>query len=223
MAKPSSETYTLTGPGLEPLLLQDGFGAAVSRALTAAQHPRSSTPAEFLLYGENGRLVARVVRDGNGHARVWASDRGVEDVAAAYSPRASSSRRPEPPAASEGEHMPGKTTTRKRSSAKKRSSSASGSATARSSRSSAAAAMQHVSAKDAVRDVLKAAGKPLATADIVKGVLAHNGVELKGKTPAATIAAILSVENAKENGLFVRVEKGTYDLRDRKGTADAAA
>lgn len=218
MPTPSSETYTLTGPGLEPLPLHDGFGAAVSRALTAAQHPRTTDPGEYLLHGENGRLVARVVRDGNGHARVWASDRGIGDGDAAHSPRSSSTRRPDPPAATEGGTVPQKSSTKKRSGGK-RGNTAKRSSTAR--RSSPAAAMSHVSAKDAVRDVLQKAGKPLPTAEIVSGVLATEGVVLKGKTPAATIAAILSVENGKEAGMFVRVEKGTYDLRERQGGASA--
>lgn len=104
----------------------------------------------------------------------------------------------------------------------KRSTAKRSSSPARSSSSrSRTASMERVSAKDAVHDVLKVAGKPLATPEIVTAVLATEGVALKGKTPAATIAAVLSVENGKADGLFVRVEKGTYDLRERQASAAA--
>lgn len=81
-------------------------------------------------------------------------------------------------------------------------------------RLSASAAMNRVSAKDATTAVLKAAEGPLSVAEIAEKVLATDGVKLDGKTPAATIAAILSVENKKPEGLFVRVEKGKYALRE---------
>jgi len=42
-----------------------------------------------------------------------------------------------------------------------------------------------------------------------------NGVRLAGKTPGATIAAMLAVENQKPDGLFVRTAPGTYTLRER--------
>ena len=40
-------------------------------------------------------------------------------------------------------------------------------------------------------------------------------MRLAGKTPVATIAAMLAVENRKPDGLFVRVAPGTYTLRER--------
>jgi hypothetical protein len=43
-------------------------------------------------------------------------------------------------------------------------------------------------------------------------VLATPGVRLKGATPAATIQAMLAVEN-KKGGIFERVEPGVYRLR----------
>jgi hypothetical protein len=46
-------------------------------------------------------------------------------------------------------------------------------------------------------------------------VLKVPGVRLEGKTPAATLAAMLAVENRKPDGLFVGVAPGTYALRDR--------
>lgn len=70
-----------------------------------------------------------------------------------------------------------------------------------------------VSAKAAAVDVLKKARKPLPTSEIVERVLKTPGVKLGGKTPAATIAAILAVENGKPDGLFRRTAPGTYTLR----------
>ena len=39
------------------------------------------------------------------------------------------------------------------------------------------------------------------------------GVELKGKTPEATLSAILATEN-KKGGVFERTERGVYRLRE---------
>lgn len=72
---------------------------------------------------------------------------------------------------------------------------------------------KRVSAKDAIGRVLKKADGPMKTKDIVEAVLATKGIALNGATPAATIAAILSTENKKSDGLVVRTEPGTYALR----------
>jgi hypothetical protein len=55
----------------------------------------------------------------------------------------------------------------------------------------------------------------LKTSDIVTRVLAHPGVRLEGKTPAATIAAMLAVSE-KKGGPFRRTAPGTYTLRAGK-------
>jgi hypothetical protein len=55
----------------------------------------------------------------------------------------------------------------------------------------------------------------LKSADIARRVSAVKGVSLAGKTPEATVAAMLAVENKKPDGLFVRVVPGTYGLRER--------
>jgi len=70
-------------------------------------------------------------------------------------------------------------------------------------------------ARQAAVEVLRRAGEPLNTAEIARRVLEVKGVSLTGKTPAATVAAMLAVENGKPDGLFVRVAPGTYALRDR--------
>jgi hypothetical protein len=70
-------------------------------------------------------------------------------------------------------------------------------------------------ARQAAVEVLGRAGEPLKSAEIARRVLEVEGVRLAGKTPAATIAAMLAVENKKPDGLFVRVAPGTYTLRER--------
>jgi hypothetical protein len=42
---------------------------------------------------------------------------------------------------------------------------------------------------------------------------------LKGRTPTATLAAILATENAKPDGIFERTEPGTYKLRKQRARA----
>jgi hypothetical protein len=71
-------------------------------------------------------------------------------------------------------------------------------------------------AKAAAAEVLRRAGEPLKTAEIVERVLKMRGVKLGGKTPAATIAAILATENKKPDGLFVRTAPGIYTLREQE-------
>ena len=70
-------------------------------------------------------------------------------------------------------------------------------------------------AKQAAAEVLKRAGEPLKAGEIGRRVLQVKGVELKGATPLATIAAILATENKKPDGLFVRTAPGTYTLREQ--------
>jgi len=70
-------------------------------------------------------------------------------------------------------------------------------------------------AKQAAVEVLQRAGEPLKSDEITRRVLQVKGVRLVGKTPAASVAALLAVENKKPDGLFVRVAPGTYTLRER--------
>lgn len=69
-------------------------------------------------------------------------------------------------------------------------------------------------AKQAAVEALREAGEPLKLKELVERVLAAPGVELKGKTPGATIAAILATENTRADGLFERTAPGTYRLRE---------
>ena len=68
------------------------------------------------------------------------------------------------------------------------------------------------SAKQVAIDVLRTAGEPLPAKEIAKRVIASGRCTgLKGKTPAATIAAMLAV-GAKPAGPFTRIDKGTYTI-----------
>jgi hypothetical protein len=70
------------------------------------------------------------------------------------------------------------------------------------------------SAKQVAIDVLRNAGEPLRASEIAKRVIASGRCAgLKGKTPEATISAMLAV-GSKPGGPFKRVDKGTYTLTD---------
>ena len=70
------------------------------------------------------------------------------------------------------------------------------------------------SAKQVAIDVLRQAREPLRASEIAKRVLASGRCAgLKGKTPEATISAMLAV-GSKPGGPFKRVDKGTYTLAD---------
>jgi hypothetical protein len=79
------------------------------------------------------------------------------------------------------------------------------------------------SAKQVAIDVLRKAGQPLRASEIAGRVLASGRCAgLKGKTPEATISAMLAV-GSKPGGPFARVDKGTYTLADSAGTASKPA
>jgi HB1, ASXL, restriction endonuclease HTH domain len=79
------------------------------------------------------------------------------------------------------------------------------------------------SAKQVAIDVLRKAGQPLHASEIAKRVLASGRCAgLKGKTPEATISAMLAV-GSKPGGPFTRIDKGTYALADSAGLANKAA
>lgn len=74
-------------------------------------------------------------------------------------------------------------------------------------------------AKQVAIDVLRKAGEPLHAKEIAKRVLASGRCAgLKGKTPEATISAMLAV-GSKPGGPFARVDKGTYALADMADTS----
>jgi hypothetical protein len=78
-------------------------------------------------------------------------------------------------------------------------------------------------AKQVAIDVLRKAGEPLHATEIAKRVLASGRCAgLKGKTPEATITAMLAV-GSKPGGPFARVDKGTYALADAPSAATQPA
>jgi hypothetical protein len=73
-------------------------------------------------------------------------------------------------------------------------------------------------AKQVAIDVLRKAGEPLHATEIAKRVLASGRCAgLKGKTPEATISAMLAV-SSKPGDPFARVAKGTYTVADGAST-----
>jgi hypothetical protein len=86
------------------------------------------------------------------------------------------------------------------------------------------ATAKRASAKQVAIDVLRAAGEALKAKEIAKRVIDTGRCEgLKGKTPEATISAMLAV-GSKPGGPFKRVDKGTYTLAEpTSGTSATAA
>jgi hypothetical protein len=75
-------------------------------------------------------------------------------------------------------------------------------------------AVKGESAKQVAIDVLRAAAGPLKAKEVAKRVIdSGRCAGLKGKTPEATISAMLAV-GSKPGGPFKRVDKGTYALAD---------
>ena len=75
-------------------------------------------------------------------------------------------------------------------------------------------AAKGVSAKQVAIDVLRADDGPLKAKEIAKRVIDSGRCSgLKGKTPEATVSAMLAV-GSKPGGPFKRVDKGTYVLAD---------
>jgi hypothetical protein len=84
-------------------------------------------------------------------------------------------------------------------------------------------AVKRVSAKQVAIDALRAADQPLKAKEIAKRVIESGRCSsLKGKTPEATISAMLAV-GSKSGGPFKRVDKGTYTLAERNATSTPTA
>jgi hypothetical protein len=74
--------------------------------------------------------------------------------------------------------------------------------------------MQPTSAKQLAIELLSSAGNPLRAKELAKRIIESGRCSgLKGKTPEATISAMLAV-GSKPGGPFKRVDKGTYALAD---------
>jgi HB1, ASXL, restriction endonuclease HTH domain len=78
------------------------------------------------------------------------------------------------------------------------------------------------SARQVAIDILRTAGEPLHASEIAKRVIASGRCAgLKGKTPEATISAMLAV-GSKPGGPFARVDKGTYALAEAPAAPTSA-
>jgi hypothetical protein len=85
------------------------------------------------------------------------------------------------------------------------------------------ATTKRASAREVAINVLRTAGEPFLASEIAKRVLASGRCAgLKGKTPEATISAMLAV-GSKPGGPFTRVDKGTYTLADTPSGATPSA
>jgi hypothetical protein len=84
-------------------------------------------------------------------------------------------------------------------------------------------AAKSVSAKQVAIDVLRAANGPLKAKEVANRVIDSGRCSgLKGKTPEATISAMLAV-GSKAGGPFKRADKGTYTLADSPTRATSGA
>lgn len=65
-----------------------------------------------------------------------------------------------------------------------------------------------------ILEVLEASDEPLHVKEITKRVLARGKTNLKGKTPEATVAAVLSVDIRKNpESPFKKFDRGVFGLR----------
>jgi hypothetical protein len=82
---------------------------------------------------------------------------------------------------------------------------------------------KRVSAKQVAIDVLRAADEALKAKEIAKRVIdSGRCAGLKGKTPEATISAMLAV-GSKPGGPFKRVDKGTYTVAETTSATSTPA
>ena len=83
--------------------------------------------------------------------------------------------------------------------------------------------VKRASAKQIAIDVLRTADQPLKAREIAKRVIESGRCAgLKGKTPEATISAMLAV-GSKPGGPFKRVDKGTYTLAETTSATSTPA
>jgi hypothetical protein len=70
-----------------------------------------------------------------------------------------------------------------------------------------------VSARETAIAIIRRSKKPIAVKDVIAKTLATAGVELKGKTPEATISAQIYTEAAKEDGAIRKAGRGLVEAR----------
>jgi hypothetical protein len=79
-------------------------------------------------------------------------------------------------------------------------------------------ASKKLSAREAIASVLGKADGPMAVPKIIEQAIPLTG--LKGKTPGQTVYSILYAENKKPAGMFKRVGRGSFVLREQTATKD---
>jgi hypothetical protein len=70
-----------------------------------------------------------------------------------------------------------------------------------------------VSARETAIAIVRRSRKPIEVKKVVAKVLATPGVELKGKTPEATISAMIYVEAKKPDGAIRKAGRGLVEAR----------
>ncbi len=70
-----------------------------------------------------------------------------------------------------------------------------------------------VSARETAIAIIRRSRKPVEVKTVIAKTLATPGVNLGGKTPEATVAAMIYVEAAKEDGQIVKVGRGLVEAR----------
>jgi HB1, ASXL, restriction endonuclease HTH domain len=69
------------------------------------------------------------------------------------------------------------------------------------------------STREVAIGIIHRARGPIEVSKVVKKVLATEGVELKGKTPEATVSAMIYTEAKKEDGAIRKVGRGLVEPR----------
>jgi len=76
--------------------------------------------------------------------------------------------------------------------------------------------------KEVAQQILKNQNKPLSAKEITKIAIDNNMLTTEGKTPEATMAAHLYTDIKKNsNSVFMKVGKGKFTLKDKKGSVDS--
>lgn len=73
-----------------------------------------------------------------------------------------------------------------------------------------------LSAIKAAEEILRKEGKPLHVKELTEKILAMPNTKLGGKTPDATVGAILAVNSKTPGSVFRRTKPGTYAIRKGK-------
>lgn len=82
-------------------------------------------------------------------------------------------------------------------------------------RKTTTSSVKKISSLAAAETVLKRAGGPLHVNEITKRILAMPNTGLKGKTPTASVGAMLAVNSKKRGSIFKRTAPSTYTVKEK--------